>query len=320
MGKTRRTGDAFVSTGVQSMKAEGPGTDKARVLGADMMVDTMLLAVEVPETGEARTLLQYFFCIDLSRLSNLAILASSFSLCLRLDVTPLHFRHPLFIIFLCFCKNLGLSATVECDNTAAHQGVIAVATPAVQFILLPKLCIFLVLSDGCFCLARVRLGTGHTLHKETLAGDNLAGNVKDLLTFIFGRLHSCKVNRKHTPLIGPREIVGGRVLGIVLTELGHQCAIQPLDKAIAQADCILPLRSKRTRSIHHPLLIVLNDAGGDRLAIGTHQHLANALENCVWLVAVAGAELDEDERCYLLEAKTEGLCMDILADGDGIDI
>ncbi len=58
------------------------------------------------------------------------------------------------------------------------------------------------------------------------------------------------------------------MLGIVLLELGHQCAIQPLDKAIAHPDCILPLRSKKTRSIHHPL-IVLNDAGGDRLAVGT---------------------------------------------------
>ncbi len=72
-------------------------------------------------------------------------------------------------------------------------------------------------------------------------------------------------------------------------------------------------------SIHHPL-IVLDDAGGDRLAIGTHQRLADLLENCMWLVAVAGAELDEDGRCNLLEAEMEDLHVDILADSDGIDI
>jgi hypothetical protein len=150
-----------------------------------------------------------------------------------------------------------------------HPGVIATGTPAVQFNLLLELHTFLVLSDGCFCLARVRLGTGHTMHEETLAGDNLTGNVLVLLTFIFGCLRSHKDNWKHTVLIGPREIMGGQVLGIVLPELGHLCAIQPLDKVIAHTDRILPLRSARRRSIHHPL-IVLDDAGGDRLAIGTH--------------------------------------------------
>ncbi len=99
------------------------------------------------------------------------------------------------------------------------------------------------------------------------------------------------------------------MLGIVL----------PLDKAIAHADRILPLRSKRTRSIHHPL-IVLNDAGGDRLAVGTCQSLADVLKNCMRLVAVAGAELDEDGHCDLLEAKMEDLCADILADSDRINI
>jgi hypothetical protein len=88
--------------------------------------------------------------------------------------------------------------------------VIAAATPAVQFNLLLELCTFLVMSDCCFCLSRVCLGTGHTLHEETLAGDNLAGDVLDLLTFIFGHgLRSHKDNWKHTALIGPGEIVGG---------------------------------------------------------------------------------------------------------------
>ncbi len=109
------------------------------------------------------------------------------------------------------------------------------------------------------------------------------------------------------------------MLGMVLPELWHQCAFQPLDKAIAHADCIQPLRSKRRHSIHHPL-IILDDAGGDRLAIGTRQHLADVLKNCMWLVAVAGAELDEDGCCNLLAAKMEDLCVDILMDSDGIDI
>ncbi len=109
------------------------------------------------------------------------------------------------------------------------------------------------------------------------------------------------------------------MLGVVLPELGHQCAIQPLDKAIAHADCILLLHSKRMHSVHHSL-IVLDDAGGDRLAVGTHQCLADVLENCMWLVTVAGAELDKDGRCDLLEAKTYNLPVDIVADGDGIDI
>ncbi len=179
--------------------------------------------------------------------------------------------------------------------------MITATTPAVQFNSLPELRTFLVLIDGCFCLARVRLGTGRTLYEETLAGDNLAGGVLDLLTFICRRLRSCKDNRKHTPLIGPGEIMGGQVLGIVLPELGHQCAIQPLDKAIAHADCILLLRSKRTCSIHHPL-IALDDAGSDRLVVGNRQRLADVLKNCVWLVPVAGAELDKDGCCNLLEA------------------
>jgi hypothetical protein len=187
----------------------------------------------------------------------------------------------------------------------------------VQFNSLLELHTFLVLSN--FCLTRVPLGTGRTLHKEALAGDNLEGNVLDLLTFIFGHLRSRKDYWKHTALIGPREIMGGGVLGVVLLELQHQCAIQPLDKAIAQADHILLLHSERTHSIHHPL-IVLDDAGSDRLAVGTRQCLADVLENWMWLVAVAGAELDKDGHCDLLEAKMEDLCMDILADGDGIDI
>ncbi len=78
-----------------------------------------------------------------------------------------------------------------------------------QFNSLLELRIFLVLSDGCFCLARVPLGTGHTLHKEALAGDNFAGNILDLLTFVFGCLHSREDDWKHTALIGPREIMGG---------------------------------------------------------------------------------------------------------------
>ena len=40
----------------------------------------------------------------------------------------------------------------------------------------------------------------------------------------------------------------------------------------------------------------------------------------MWLVAVAGAELDKDGCCNLLEAEMEDLCMDILVDGDGINI
>ncbi len=85
-------------------------------------------------------------------------------------------------MFLCLGKKLGLSAAGACDNTAAHPGMTAAATPAVQVNSLPELHTFLVLSDGCFCLARVRLGTGRTSHEKTLAGDNLAGNVLDLLT------------------------------------------------------------------------------------------------------------------------------------------
>jgi hypothetical protein len=93
------------------------------------------------------------------------------------------------------------------------------------------------------------------------------------------------------------------MLGIVLPELGHQCAIQPLDKAIAHTNCILLLRSKRMCSIHYPL-IIFDDAGGNRLAVGACQRLMDVLENCMWLVAVAGAELDEDGCCDLLKAET----------------
>ncbi len=39
----------------------------------------------------------------------------------------------------------------------------------------------------------------------------------------------------------------------------------------------------------------------------------------MWLVAVAGAELDENGHCNLLDER-EGFCVDILADGDCIDI
>ncbi len=78
MGKTRRAGSAVVSTGVHNMKTEGLGTDKAGVLVADVMVNTVLLVVEAPATREARMLSQYFYCIDLSRLSNSAILAFLF--------------------------------------------------------------------------------------------------------------------------------------------------------------------------------------------------------------------------------------------------
>jgi hypothetical protein len=42
--------------GDQSMKTEGPGTDEAGVLGVDVMVNTVLPAVEAPATREARTL------------------------------------------------------------------------------------------------------------------------------------------------------------------------------------------------------------------------------------------------------------------------
>jgi hypothetical protein len=115
-------------------------------------------------------------------------------LCPGLDTTLVHFRHLLFIIFLLFCKNLRLGTVGACDNTAAHPGVIAAATPAVQFNFLLELRTLFVLCDGRFCLARVRLGTGHTLHEETLAGDDLAGNVLDFLTFVFGHLRSRKDN------------------------------------------------------------------------------------------------------------------------------
>jgi hypothetical protein len=82
-GKTQRAGSAVVNTEVQSMKTEGPGTDKAGVLGADVMVNMVLLVVEAPVTREERILLQYFFCANLSRLSNSAILAFLFfPLCL----------------------------------------------------------------------------------------------------------------------------------------------------------------------------------------------------------------------------------------------
>jgi hypothetical protein len=91
-------------------------------------------------------------------------------------------------------------------------------------------------------------------------------------------------------------------MGIVLPELGHQCAIQPLDKAVAQANCILPLCSKRMHSIHHSL-IILNDTGVDRLTVGTRQCLTDVIKNCMWLVAVAWAELDKDGHCDLPEAE-----------------
>jgi hypothetical protein len=117
-GKTQCVGGTVVSMGAHNMKTEGPGTDKARVLVANVMVNTSLLAMEAPATREARTLMQYFFCVNLPRFSNLAILA---------------------LLFFPFA--LG-------DNTAAHPGVIAAATPAVQFNLLLELCTFLVLSHG----------------------------------------------------------------------------------------------------------------------------------------------------------------------------
>jgi hypothetical protein len=60
------------------MKTDRPGTDKAGVLVADVMDDAVLLLVEAPATREARTLSQYFFCIDLSKSLNLAILAHLF--------------------------------------------------------------------------------------------------------------------------------------------------------------------------------------------------------------------------------------------------
>jgi hypothetical protein len=56
-GKMRHAGGTVVSTGVQNMRTEGPGTDKAGVLGEDVMVNTVLLAVESPATREARMLL-----------------------------------------------------------------------------------------------------------------------------------------------------------------------------------------------------------------------------------------------------------------------
>jgi hypothetical protein len=92
------------------------------------------------------------------------------------------------------------------------------------------------------------------------------------------------------------------MLGIVLPELGHQCAIQALDKAIVHTNCILLLHSKKMLSVHHPV-IIFNDAGSDRLAISTRQHLMYVLKNCMWLVTVARAELDKDGCCDLLEAK-----------------
>ncbi len=87
--------------------------------------------------------------------------------------------------------------------------MIATATPAVHFNFILELRTFFVLCDSLFHLARVRLGTGHTLNEETLADDNLAGDVLDLLTFVLGCLHSREDNGKHLVLIGPREIMGG---------------------------------------------------------------------------------------------------------------
>jgi hypothetical protein len=49
-GKTQCAGGTVVSMGVQSMKTEGPGTDKVGVLVEGMMVKTVLLAVEAPAT------------------------------------------------------------------------------------------------------------------------------------------------------------------------------------------------------------------------------------------------------------------------------
>jgi hypothetical protein len=56
MGKTQHTGSTVNSMGAQNMKTEGPGTDKAGVLVADVMDNVVLLLVEAPATREARTL------------------------------------------------------------------------------------------------------------------------------------------------------------------------------------------------------------------------------------------------------------------------
>ncbi len=77
-GKTQCAGGAVVSTGAHNMKTERPGTDKAGVLVAVVMVNTVLLVVEALAMREARTLSQYFFYVDLSRSSNLVILAFLF--------------------------------------------------------------------------------------------------------------------------------------------------------------------------------------------------------------------------------------------------
>jgi len=46
-GKTRRAGGAVVKTGAQIMKTEGPGTEGAEVLVADVMYNAVLLSVDV---------------------------------------------------------------------------------------------------------------------------------------------------------------------------------------------------------------------------------------------------------------------------------
>ncbi len=54
MGKTRRTGGTVNSRGAQSMKTEGPGTDEAGVLVADVMDNAVLLLVEAPATRDCK--------------------------------------------------------------------------------------------------------------------------------------------------------------------------------------------------------------------------------------------------------------------------
>jgi hypothetical protein len=116
-----------------------------------------------------------------------------------------------------------------------------------------------------------------------------------------------------------QQIVSGGVHVIVATEGWHQGAIQSLDEAVAYADGVPLLGSKRARRVEHAL-VILDNAHGHGLAIWASRSLTNVLQDSVGLVAVPGAQLSEDQQADLAKTKLEYLSLNRLADCRRVDV
>jgi hypothetical protein len=82
--------------------------------------------------------------------------------------------------------------------------------------------------------------------------------------------------------------------------------IKANDEAATEVDWQCLVGGKRPGSIMEALEILVNGCNNE-LAVGSWSQLADVLDDCMRLVGIAGAELPEHGRAYLLKPELENL-------------